>query len=324
MSQVGVVVIARNEGDRLKRCLSSLIEEAQQVVYVDSGSQDDSVAYARSLGIETIILDESAPHTAARGRNAGFDAITAQGGIDYVQFIDGDCGVEPGWIAAAQATLDQEASIGVVTGWRTEVDPTRNAYHAMCEVEWHRPPGDIASCGGDMMVRADAFRMAGGFNPRMIASEDEEFCLRLTERTGMRVHRLARVMTHHDIRMSRFGEWWRRHVRAGHGFAEVGRIYPWHFRRERMRVWIYAVALPVLALIGALIGQWWIMALVALAYGANWLRTAWGLRRTGLGTTKALQHAGFILVSKLPQLQGMLTFQARRARGAEFHLIEYK
>ncbi len=60
------------------------------------------------------------------------------------------------------------------------------------------------------------------------------------------------------------------------GPTEVGGLYAPHFRHEWMRVWIYAVALPMLALTGGLRGRWWIMALVALAlgYGANWLRTA--------------------------------------------------
>ena len=85
---------------------------------------------------------------AAQGRNAGFGAITTKGEIDYVQFIDDDRGVEAGWIAAAQAILDQELSIGVVTGWRTETNPTSNAYHTACEVKRPRPAGDIALCRG--------------------------------------------------------------------------------------------------------------------------------------------------------------------------------
>ncbi|TNC50400.1 glycosyltransferase [Rubellimicrobium rubrum] len=324
MSTVAVVVIGRNEGERLKRCLLSLRDQGARVVYVDSGSQDDSVMMAQRMGVETIVLDDASPFTAARGRNSGFAALTANNAVDYVQFVDGDCGVEPGWIAKAQSVLDEDPSIGVVTGWRTELEPHRNVFHAMCEVEWHRPPGPIAACGGDMMVRVDAFRMVGGFNPRIIASEDEEFCLRLTERTGKRVHRLPQIMTHHDIRMSRFKEWWLRHVRAGHGFAEVGGIYPLHFRRERQRAWFYALALPIIAITALSVGHLWIIGLVGLFYLMNWLRTAWGLKQAGLGARSALQHGGYILLSKFAQLVGMVTFHARRIQGAGFRLIEYK
>ena len=39
---VGLVVIGRNEGERLVRCLRSVIGRADAVVYVDSGSTDGS------------------------------------------------------------------------------------------------------------------------------------------------------------------------------------------------------------------------------------------------------------------------------------------
>ena len=48
MSAIGVVAIGRNEGERLRRCLESLDGHGLTVVYVDSGSTDDSVALARS------------------------------------------------------------------------------------------------------------------------------------------------------------------------------------------------------------------------------------------------------------------------------------
>lgn len=325
MSRIGAVAIGRNEGERLKRCLTSLTRQVEHVVYVDSGSRDDSVTFAQSLGIETVALDTSVPFSAARARNAGFDALLAKQNLDYVQFVDGDCGVEPGWIEAARETLDNDPTIGIVTGWRTELAPNRNIYHAMCEVEWHRLPGDIQACGGDLMVRVEAFRTAGGFNPWLVVAEDEEFCLRLTRCTGLRVHRIPRVMTRHDIHMSRFGQWWQRQVRTGHGYAEVGRMYPGHFWREQVRVWIYGLLLPLLGLGGILAAEWWLLALVGPAYILSWTRTAVGLcRATGMTWGNAMRQAAYLTLSKLPNFQGMFIFYARQMRGGAKHLIEYK
>ncbi len=324
MSRVGAVAIGRNEGERLRRSLESLLAQVDRLVYVDSGSSDGSLNLARGLGVAVVALTPDRPFTAARGRNEGAAALLREGDLDYVQFVDGDCGVEPGWIATAAGVLDADPTIGIVTGWRTEVDPRRNLFHGMSETEWHGPVGDIVSCGGDMMVRVEAFRAAGGFNPHLIGGEDEEFCLRLARRTGLRVHRIPRVMTHHDIDMTRLGEWWRRHVRAGHAYAEIGRLYPAHFRRERMRAWTYGLALPLLAVLGSLAGQWWLPAVVALAYAASWLRTVQGLRRRDLGWADALGQAGLLTLSKFPSLQGMLTYHLRRLRRSEFLLIEYK
>jgi glycosyltransferase involved in cell wall biosynthesis len=79
MSRIGAVAIGRNEGERLLRCLKSLMEQLPSdvpVVYVDSGSTDDSVETAKSLGAQVIELDLSVPFTAARGRNVGCDILS--------------------------------------------------------------------------------------------------------------------------------------------------------------------------------------------------------------------------------------------------------
>ena len=45
-SDVGAVVIGRNEGERLVRCLASHQHSLGPVVYVDRGSTDDSLRHA--------------------------------------------------------------------------------------------------------------------------------------------------------------------------------------------------------------------------------------------------------------------------------------
>ena len=42
LQDIGIVVIARNEGERLRRCLASVPAGVGQVVYADSASTDDS------------------------------------------------------------------------------------------------------------------------------------------------------------------------------------------------------------------------------------------------------------------------------------------
>ncbi len=59
MTAVGlsVAVIAKNEAHRIAACLAS-VAFADQVVVVDSGSTDDTVAIARGLGAEVIVTDD--------------------------------------------------------------------------------------------------------------------------------------------------------------------------------------------------------------------------------------------------------------------------
>ena len=98
--KLGVVVIGRNEGDRLVRCLDSL-PAGVACVYVDSASSDDSVAMTRARGVHAIELTAPPRLSAARARNAGLAYLVEQNpALEYVQMVDGDCEVQPGWLDA--------------------------------------------------------------------------------------------------------------------------------------------------------------------------------------------------------------------------------
>ena len=323
MSTVGAVIIGRNEGDRLVRCLASMQGAAGRMIYVDSGSTDDSIRAARAAGAEVVELDLSRPFTAARARTAGFQALQdGKDFPDFVQFVDGDCALQPGWIESAKQALAADSELGIVTGWRSEIFPERSVYNALCDFEWHRPAGKILTCGGDMMVRSAAFETAGGFDETVIAAEDDEFCVRVRAQ-GWKMLRLPLEMTLHDAAMTRFSQWWARAVRSGHGFAQVGYLHPDYFVRERRRVLVYGAALPAIGLIGLVVSLW-ITAAVVTLYGVNYLRTAQGLQREGLPRREAFRHSVLLTLSKLPNFQGMLTFWWRHLRGLKMNIIEYK
>lgn len=320
---IGLVLIGRNEGARLVRCLASVPGDVAAVVYVDSNSSDDSVARAREAGAHVVELDLSKPFTAARARNAGYAALGSLGlPLDYVQFIDGDCAIVEGWITAAAGALAQDPTLGIVTGWRAEIHPDASVYNAMCDFEWHRPAGPIQTCGGDMMVRCQAFDGIGGFDDTVIAAEDDELCVRI-RKAGWKIMRLPRDMTRHDAAMTRFSQWWRRAVRTGHGFAQVGALHPDYFTRERKRGWVYGALLPLIALAGLLVSAWITLAVLAI-YALSYIRTAQGLARDGLATGPATQQAVFLTLSKIPNVIGMLTYLWRRKRAAPMKIIEYK
>ncbi|WP_370312855.1 glycosyltransferase family 2 protein [Sagittula sp.] len=319
MTPVDVVLIGRNEGDRLKAALASVAGQARQIVYVDSGSTDDSVAAAERAGAKVVNLDMTRPFTAARARNAGFDALDAP---EYVQFIDGDCALVPGYLDAARAFLDLNPGTGMVTGWRSEIHRDATLYNQLCDWEWRRPAGEIAACGGDMMVRAQLWRDVGGMNPEVIAAEDDEVCVRF-RKAGWTLHRIPHEMTRHDAAMTRFGQWWTRAVRTGHGFAQVGHLHPEYFVRERRRVLVYGLALPLLFLAG-LLTTLWLSAAVLAIYALNYVRTAQGLIRDGLPAAQAWRHSLLLTLSKIPNLIGMARFHTRRVRRSDMRIIEYK
>ena len=320
---IAAVAIGRNEGDRLIRCLTTLKDQLDRIVYVDSGSSDGSVQAARDLGIEVVELDTSVPFTAARARNAGFEALKPGGLPDFVQFVDGDCGVEPGWIAAGLSEFEGQEELGIVTGWRSEIHPDVSIYNALADFEWHRPAGEIAACGGDMMVRCDVFDAVGGFNPTVVAAEDDEFCTRI-RKSGRRIIRLPQPMTRHDAAMTRFSQWWQRAVRSGHGFAQVGDLHPDYFVKERRRVILYGGALPTIALLSLVFTAPLYLIGVLAVYALSYLRTVRGLQREGLGRSMALRQAVYLSISKFPNLIGMARYHLRKIRGSAMRIIEYK
>lgn len=320
--QVGAVTIGRNEGARLQRCLESIIGGAGEVVYVDSGSTDDSVAIARRLGVHVVLLDMSSPFTAARARNEGFRALQElRPDLPYAQFVDGDCEVAGRWLATAAAFLEARPDVAIVCGRRRERHPERSVYNAMCDIEWDTPLGDSAACGGDAMVRADAFRQAGQFRADLIAGEEPELCVRLRA-LGWRIWRLPDEMTIHDAAMTRFAQWWRRTVRAGYAFAEGATMHSpqQHWSKESRSIRIWAFWIP--ASIAGLAILWDAWALLGFAaYPLQIIRLALSGRRS---SRENWYYAAFLVLGKFAEAVGQARFFYRRYRGAPPRLIEYK
>lgn len=320
---VDVVLIGRNEGQRLVKALASVIPQARQVIYVDSGSTDDSVAAATQAGARVVNLDMTVPFTAGRARNAGFAvAVSHDSPPDMVQFLDGDCILTEGWLDTASAYLRGHPDVGLVTGFQSELNRNLTVFNQLSDFEWKRPSGEIKACGGNMMVRVAAFQKIGGFDPTVIAAEDDELCTRL-RKAGWRLMRITDPMARHDGGHLRFQQWWKRAERTGHGFAQVGQLHPDYFVAERRRVWIYGLILPALFVFGLTMSVG-IMALVLGLYALSYVKTARGLSKAGLTRSEALAHAGLLSLSKFPNLLGMLRYHWRRLSHAQMRIIEYK
>lgn len=315
---IAAVVIGRNEGARLIACLESLQGRVARIVYVDSGSTDDSDAAARRLGAEVVALDPSRPFTAARARNAGADRLAEPHLPAFVQFVDGDCTLAPGWIKAGRAALDADPGLAVVCGRRRERHPGASLFNRLIDREWDTPVGEARACGGDALMRMAAFRQVGGFDPRVIAGEEPELCVRL-RRAGWRIRRIDAEMTLHDAAMTRLSQWWARARRAGYAFAlgaaMHGRPPERHYVPELRRAVLWGAVLPLLTGALALIVSPRALAL-ALAYPAQVARLA---LRDGDAA-----HAAFTVLAKIPEAQGAAAFALDRARGRAPEIIEYK
>ena len=343
MNDVGVVVIGRNEGERLRRCLESLQTESVPIVYVDSGSTDGSVELARRFQVEVVELDSVRPFAAGRARNEGFEAcVRTHPELACIMFVDGDCEVVAGWLTTARATLAARPDLAVVCGRRREIHPERSVYNRLADLEWDTPVGLVAACGGDAMFRVADFQKVGGFNASAKAGEEPELCQRLRE-AGGKIARIDVEMTRHDLNMTRFSEWWRRQLRVGyHGLdiesrfppqASPGRRKPASlFGSTLRRARIWGIGWPLIVTLGALLLGWFgglVPALIGVAVGVGLLlvqaaRLAWKVRHSVAKPGDALTHGFLMVVEKWANLTGQVQYLIDRTRGQHAKLIEYK
>ena len=323
-SSVGMVIIGRNEGERLRRCLESCKAVGARRVYVDSGSTDGSVQLALDSGAQVVRLDMSRPFTAARARNAGLAELRRTcGDVTLVQFIDGDCELLPRWLGEAEAFLAARPEVVAVAGRLRERFPDKSIFNQLCDIEWNTPVGEARSFGGIVFARVSAIEGAGGFREDLIAGEEPELCVRIRARGG-RLWRLDEDMAWHDANILHLSQWWRRMLRSGHAFAEGAALHgappERHFTAETRRALLWGAWMP-LAIV-ALACAWPWALLLLLLYPLQWLRI--GARLARVHAPIPWLQGGFLLLGRFPEALGALKFYRGRMVGRRSGLIEYK
>jgi cellulose synthase/poly-beta-1,6-N-acetylglucosamine synthase-like glycosyltransferase len=329
LPQVAVVVIGRNEGERLRACLTSVLamdypRDLLEVVYVDSASTDNSVALAQDLGVRTIVLD--GPTTAAGGRNAGWTHTSAP----FVLFLDGDTLLDPAFV---RNNLDRfhDPSIAGVFGDRREMRTADSVYNALFDLDWNTQRGFALFFGGDALVRRDALIDVDGYDERLIAGEEPEMCRRMRER-GYRISHVAEPMTRHDLAMHHFAQYWRRSMRTGHAYAEISAMYRntpdplWsdESRRNVARGLFWLVVPAGCAVTSVARRSWLPIGLVAASAVALGARTALRASAKTRSPRLRLAYALHSHLQQVPILFGQLEFWLRRHRGRRSGIIEYK
>lgn len=325
-SNVGAVVIGRNEGERLQRCLASMKDRVAHIVYVDSGSTDGSVELAQRMGAVVHDLDTSIKFTAARARNAGAKLLLERApDIAFIQFVDGDCELDPQWISSALDAIREDPRRAVVCGRRRERFPNETVYNLLCDIEWNTPIGEADACGGDALMRVSAFSEVGGYRDDLIAGEEPEMCLRM-RRAGWKIIRIDEEMTLHDAAMSTASQWWQRAKRCGYawaeGFALHGRVDGYR-RREVVSTlgWAFGIPLTTIPLVPVSGG------LSMLGWGAYPLLAVKIYRYAigrGFSPAEARVFAISAVAGKFPQAAGMLKYGWNRVLNKQGTLIEYK
>ena len=328
-TDVSVVVIGRNEGQRLEHCLTSVTQAAwgntrYELIYVDSKSTDSSVALAQSLGATTHVLDDASP-CAAKARNLGWQAAKGE----FVLFLDGDTQLHPDFVRQALATL-QDAKLCAVWGHRRESRPEQSIYTKVLDLDWIYPTGRTLYFGGDVLVRRSALAQVNGFDASLKAGEEPELCARLRA-CGWEIEHLDAPMTQHDLAVNSMRAYWLRAYRSGIAYAEVaqrmrvqGDVLWQHESQRDFRHGLLFMAAPFLLLASAWLAPVLAVTLVTFAV-LFWLRTAyrcaWKAPGQWLLCAQYAVHAHF---QKIPALFGQLKWRKAARQQSEIGLVDYK
>lgn len=204
---LSVVVIGRNEADGLAHCLASV--KGLDVLYVDSGSTDESREIAAAHGVPVAALDDP-PFTAARGREAGWRQARGK----WIFFLDGDCVLTPDALLVTEE-LRASPEVAVVWGVSRERRPGATFLQRVLELRYRGfPEGPGPLVGGNYFCRREALEAVDGFDETLTGGENANL--------GWRLRRAGRVVWHVEAPLVEFesgidglGAYWRRAIRFG-------------------------------------------------------------------------------------------------------------
>jgi acetyltransferase-like isoleucine patch superfamily enzyme/glycosyltransferase involved in cell wall biosynthesis len=329
ITDVSVVIIGRNEGSRLARCLTS-VQAADwngltyELIYVDSKSTDGSADKAASIGATTLVLDDSSP-CAAKARNIGWRHACGE----FILFLDGDTELHPGFVRSALKTLE-DGRLCAAWGHRRELHPEQTLYNRVLDLDWVYPVGRTLYFGGDVLVRRAALAQVDGFDPSLKAGEEPEMCARLRA-AGWEIEHIDVPMTRHDLAISTLRAYWLRAYRSGIAYAEVAErmrlrgdvLWQKESHRDFQHGVLFMLA-PFIFVMALWLRPW--LAAVLLTLGFAYIaRTASRCKWKAPGQTMLCwQYAVHVHFQKIPALLGQLKWRKAHQAKTEIGLVDYK
>ncbi|QEC47322.1 glycosyltransferase family 2 protein [Baekduia soli] len=258
MTDVSIIVIARDVRDEVLSCLAAIAEHAAPVsvqpIVVDNGSSDGTVAAVREAfpGTEVVALDRNEGGSA---RNHGLRIATGR----YRMFLDSDALLTPGALAELVAFLEARPDVGLV-GPRLQYpdggfQPSARRLPPVLLPLLRRPPlsrffedGAVVRrhlqldaphdrtreaeyvIGAAMMFSREAQEAAGELDPRIpFAPEDIDWCVAI-RRAGYRIaYHPAAVVIHVYRRTTASRPVSKEALQHLQGFA----YFQWKWRRQR-------------------------------------------------------------------------------------------
>ena len=180
---LSVVVVTKNEAERIEDCLESVFQACRsvpafEVILVDSDSSDRTVDLATEYDITVLRIPEEHVACAGTGRYVG-DRVASG---EMVLHVDGDMTLTEVWLPRAIAYLEAHNDVAGVEGCLDQ--------SSQSEIR------EVDKLGGVMLYDADALAEAGGFDPYLLGYEDVDVGFQLRE-AGYRLVCLPEVSASH-------------------------------------------------------------------------------------------------------------------------------
>jgi glycosyltransferase involved in cell wall biosynthesis len=328
-STLSIVVIGRNEGQRLAQCFESIRAirgfERIQLIYADSASSDGSAELAAQYGAQVIVVYPERP-TAAIGRNAGWRRATE----DFVLFLDGDTVLHPDFPRAAFNAITADPQICAVWGHRREMRPNQSIYNRVLDLDWVYAPGFVEACGGDVLMRRSALIKTSGYDEQLIAGEEPELCRRFRAQGYFILH-IDHPMTRHDLHITRLSQYWKHGRRAGYAYAQISDRFKstedpfWRADARRgMKLGCFWGFSLLAALVASVRYSYVPMTSWLCLFLSASLRSAWRARWKDNNAMTLILYGAHSHLQHLPITIGQLQFLLDKRRGRQRNIIEYK
>lgn len=256
--RVSLICTVLNEGEAIRRLMDSLLAQTRlpdEIVFVDGGSRDNTVAVIREYAdrLPLVVLVERGANI-SRGRNV---AIAIANG-EIIASVDAGVVLEPQWLEElVRPILDgaAEVSAGFFVSDPHSTFEVALGATTLPDVEDIQPETFLPSSRSVAFTRR-AYEAAGSYPEWIDYCEDLIFDLRLRQAVGPFAW-APRAIAHFRPRSTAkaFAKQYYRYAR-GDGKADLWR------KRHAIRYGIYLIALPALLFLGLWHKPWWLLGLL--------------------------------------------------------------
>ena len=210
---ISIIIPTLKEGDFLEGTLKSLagLKLPHEIIISDGGSTDETLTIARQYTNHIVVWDQPRRQTFGEAKNAGAAIATGT----FFVFIDADVTISnpDAFFNKMISEFEERPSLSAMTvslkPWRENAHFLRDTIFCAPLNLWYIISNNIFRYGNAsgefQMIRADAFRAAGGYREDLAGGEDTDMFNRLSK-TG-RTHSHWQLYVRHSCRRAHKTGW---------------------------------------------------------------------------------------------------------------------